>query len=367
MKKRSFLYLLPITVFVLTGCTIKKGSSKKDPEPEPIKYADWPTADVAQLVQTVKPGCTDVVPAFTKATSIEVDSSTLAEEEYFGVYCKTEDANSENEYKAVLENSSWTVKTEKTGIFYDAFSPNEQLWMNFGYDSNLKELNICICECPVISWPSTYINESIKAMLPTATDTIPTFTANTYVATYYPEFKRLAINGYGVDTNITSTYKTKIEGLNWTTRAGDSDDYYAVSPSKQLEINFYYNSDKDEFNVDVAVYVAPVEGWPYEEIATIVSNMGATGTVLPYTGTNKGFSTDTDYNPPIVKVATATDQEAIDGVVSYNQALLDAGYEKSIQVYGEDTYVYPGTTLIYRATHLTSKIITIELFNLNDF
>lgn len=381
MKKLSKISLLPLMVCFLFGCTStnnETGSKQNDetqqneendpkPKDENPTYANWPSVTVRKLTLKVKEDCSDFVPSFEKATAIEVDSETIATDGYFGIYCKTDDANSENEYKAILKEASWTVKTEKSGIFYDAFSPNEQLWMNFGYDSNLKELNICVSDCPIISWPSKYIEDSVKTILPTATDVVPSFDAKTYVATYYSDLNRLAINGYGVSAEILNEYKTKVTNLGWVTRKGDSDDYFAISPNEQLEINYYYESDKDQFNVDVAKYVAPVEGWPAQEIADIVSEMGATGTVLPYLGENKGFSTDTDYYPPIVKIATATDKEAEDGTAAYNQYLLDSGYVKSVQVYSEDTYVYPGTTLIYRAAHLTSCIITIELFNLNDY
>lgn len=391
MKNKLSLLLLA-SIFALSGCTfapsnsgengnkpsentdIEGGGEEEKPEEEheeehkePV-YVSWPTEDAKIIVQGINPKAKEIIPAFNKATKITVDWDLYLEEGYFGIYCETEDSNSENEYKTILKNEGWDVVEEKVESYFDAFSPYGKLRINFGYDASYKELQIYITEGFFIHWPEKVIKEYVSTLVPEATSVIPLVEATSYVVNIYDDPKAIAINVYGLKNSAVLSYKSIVEKAKWTVEEGDGvGSYWGYSPDEHLKINFYYDETKSEFNIDIFKYEKPVTGWPYEEISSLLTDMGLVGEVLPYRGANNGFEVDPYGYPPAIYVyVNKGTQEA--SAKAYNQMLLDSGYVVAGTVfYGATTvYTYPGTTLAYAASYLAENCITIELFSLSQ-
>lgn len=382
MKKTYRIFASLLIVPFLTSCSIKeilnklnihininkvevedKPSDQTPTNPE-IEYAEWPKKDVDDLTLIINDKTKDFVPSYNKAERIEIDSSTIIEDGFFGVYCYTSDSNSEGEYKQILEDAGWDVKLEKSGTFTEAFSPNTDLLINFEYNEEYGDLEIYVTEAPLLTWPTKKVAEAVKEMDPTATDVIPSYEAKLYTCIYYEQYNRVAINGYGNGIDITNSYKTKIIELGWIVKSGNqSDDFIGVSPNEQLEINFYYEEDLDNFNVDVSVYVPPVGNWPSDEISAVLALMNVTGQVEPFTFENSGFAVDDDYFPPAIMVSVESEEVAKQLSTQYNNMLLEKGYVRYLDVYGEPTFYYPGTTLCYRACQVLGPVVSIELFS----
>lgn len=362
MKKKT-PFLLAMLSVLLFSC-----NPVDEQEKEENNYAEWPTTLVNDWTSIVCPGTEVVIPSFNKATEIEVDTSYYLEEGYFGIYCYTEDSNSENEYKQILTQAGWSIDEEKVESYFNGFSSDEEIWINFAWNEQYKDLEIYINAAPLISWPTQKIANAVEVMYPGATDVVPSFEATSYVATYYSGIKRLAINGYGTATGITNTYKTTLTNAGWSIEDGNgTNDYNAVSPNNQLEINFYYDTSKAEFNVDVSAHNIPVTSWPTIEIESLVSFMGCKGTIEEYTGENLGFAIDLSFYPYAIYVYVSSEQAATSGAEAYNQSLLNKGYSQVAEFYGDPVYSKEGYTIGYRAVHLNGKVVTIELIPAADY
>lgn len=197
------------------------------------------------------------------------------------------------------------------------------------------------------------------------TAVIPEFEAEVYQVTYYDFVDAVAINGYGPDETIMNDYKAILEQEHWYVFDKGSDTFGAISENEQLRIDFYFNQERNEFNVDVFAYVKPVKNWPYDEIKQIIEEIGATGTVLPFTYENSGFAIN-DFSYYSVDISVGSVQKAQELAALYNQDLVKAGYEEYLYYCGDITYMFPGTTLCYRAAQVLGPIVSIELFSKAD-
>lgn len=332
---------------------------------EPIEYAEWPTEQIQDLVSDVA-NSSVIIPAFNKALDIEIDTQDVETDGYFSIYCFSEDKGVETEYLNILKAAHWEVSTEKTNGYYDAYDPSLEVWMNFGYFDDYSDLEICITKSNKTYWPAQKIADALQDMVPGTKTVIPQFEATATYANYYKKDKLLAINGYDFKDTIIEDYKVILANKGWKSIKlnDESKEWNAISPNDDFEIHFYLDSTKTEFNVDVLRYRPPVANWPYEQIASVVAEMGATGEVIPYYGVNTGFEVNTDYYPPAIYIfCDKSVQES--GASSYNQALLDEGYINAGDMYGEPYYAKPGTTLAYRATVIVG-VLQIELFKLDS-
>lgn len=330
---------------------------------ERLGYAEWPEKEIQDLVIEVS-GSETKIPQYNFADRIEVNTDDLVTSYYFSIYCYTENEYSENEYKAILVRAGWEVENEKDEQgYYNAYDENYEVWLNFGYFEEFKDLEICVTYCTKTKWPGDYIAESIQIISPGSEVVIPEFEAYTTLATYYPLYNALAINAYGYAETIINDYKQILLDDSWNVSYNnDSQEWNAIK--EDIELHFYVDDSKGEFNVDVFKYVAPVEGWPYEEIAKVVEEMGATGEVLPYTGENTGFKVDTEWYPPAIFIYCDKSQQAA-GAAAYNQYLQDNGYIYAGEMYGDPLYAKPGTTLAMRAL-VMMDVLEIELFKLDE-
>lgn len=328
-----------------------------------VKYASWPSVSVQNLCKRLDPDSNEVIPSYDYASKIAIDTESLLEDGYFGVYCHVDSIESEQIYINKLKENNWKVSNEKVEGFFEAYSPLNSLWLNFAYDDSYEDLEIYVSKAPILSWPEELINKKINLIVPKTATTIPSFEAELYTVNYYPSYATLAINGYGVSEDILETYKTKITSLNWEVSIGNSnDEYQAISPLKDLLITFYYDENKNEFNIDVQKKLEDSSSWPSSTIASLVSEMGLTGEVMEYTGNYSKVVVDNGRYPAII-VYVEKGTEAINAN-SYNQMLLANGYVVAGTIWGEEVYNKPGTTLVYRATNLTSDCFTIELFDI---
>lgn len=334
----------------------------------PYEYAEWPTKAIQDEVIVVS-GSSVIIPAYEKADDIEINTDDEVDDGYFSIYCYTENKKSEDEYKQILLDAGWEVEAEKDEQGYiSAYDPNYEVWINFAYFDDFSDLEICVTICYKTKWPAQYIAESVQIIAPGSKTVIPEFEAYTTIATYYPQYRILAINASGYEDTIINNYKTTLESENWTVTYDDTiDEYVGISPNKDIKVQFYIEDDKGLFNVDVFSYTPPVKNWPYEQIAGVVADMGATGEILPYLGTFSGVTVDLDWEDPVIIIDVPAGTE-VASAKAYNDMLISKGYVVAdVQVYGEDIYILPGTTLMYRGVYLNNgHNFTIEMFVLEE-
>ena len=328
------------------------------------QYATWPTEQIQALCRYLSPKCTEIIPSYDWASEIEINTDYLEDELYFGIYCYVDSRESEQIYINKLKENNWKTSDQKIESFFEAYSPDGTIWLNFMYDKNYKDLEIYVSEAPIVNWPEELINKNLNSLTGGTKTTIPSFSAELYVVNYYPDYQVIAINGYGVDDNITEIYKNKIEPLGWTVSEGSNDDEYdAISPLKDIEITFYYDEPRNEFNIDVQKKKEESTLWPKDAIAALVESKGLTGEVMEYKGAYSNVELDDIYYPPAIIVYVERGKQR-SSAEEYNKMLLDNGYVVIGQMYGEDIYNLPGNTLAYHATYLTGNCFTIELFDI---
>lgn len=371
MKSKLFLFLIP--TLLLASCS--GGEPSPEPSDNPViqddpiipddpVYAEWPTDDIQSYVKEVT-GYEVIIPSFNKAKSIEIDTENVVIDGFFAIYCYTDSAESESEYAQLLVENEWEVESEKVENYFNAYDKDYKVWMNFAYDPDFGDLEIYITQCTKTRWPEKEIADAIQELQPGSSTVIPKFDAYTVITNFYPNVYALAINAYGFEETIINDYKKILQKAGWSVFFNEESlEWNAISPAKDIEIHFYLDSTETEFNVDVVAYQDPQTVWPAKEIAETVNQMGATGTVIPFSGDAKGFKVDTKYYPPVIFIYCDKDKQE-SYAEEYNQSLLDAGYELVGTYYGDPLYAYPETTLAYRAVVLVG-VLQIELFNLNN-
>ena len=374
MKKLKFLNLILIPF--LAGCDFLSGITGKNTEqagqnqesggdqPEPPLYEKWDTKTVDDLVKEgLGIHTTYSVPAYDKCIGIEYDGDPALLEGYFGIYIQTEFEECEMLYSEILEENNWILK-DKMEDFCIAFSPDYSLMLEYIYEANNRELVIYVTKGALVDWPTELVSEAVTKVNADAITVIPEFEAEFYQVNYYDFINAAAINGFGPEEGALVDYRVMLELDGWVTSIVDENSYKAVSPNFDIRIDFYYDISRDEFNIDIFTYIAAVDNWPTEEINTIVAEIEAEGTILPYLGENKGFTVDDRAFPPAVLIETST-KDTSSLVDEYNQYLLDSGYIVYGTLYGEPIYFMPGTTLGYRATKLSDYYVTIEFINID--
>ena len=330
-----------------------------------IQYAVWPEEDMKIVVMGINKTATETIPSYDKAMEITIDWQLFQNEGYFGIYCATEDPESVNEYIETLTLRGWDIdsKVEEDG-FYNAFSPRGQLWLNFGYVSETKQLEIYATEGMFIHWPSSIVDEYLHKLIPETNTVIPQIEGISYTVNMPANLLAFAINIYGLTSASVNSYKVVVENAGWRVENAGTNDYLAYSPDEKVKINFYYDS-YSYFNIDVFPYIPPVEGWPVDAIDAVLTAMGVTGEILPYTGPNNGFEVNEDCFPPAVYVFV--DEGTQDAsAAAYNQMLLDNGYEVVGTMFGEEIYGKNGDTVAYHAAYLAGACFTIEIFKLSE-
>lgn len=328
---------------------------------------EWPEKDIQDLVEEVADSKV-IIPHFKRADEIEINTDELLTSGYFGIWCYTENDKCEIEYKAILTRAGWEVEPEKDeNGFYWAYDPNYEVCINFGFFANYSDLEIYVTECTKTKWPARDIRDALNKIAPGSKTTIPEFEAYAVQANYYEQYRVLAINATGYADNIIDTYSNILKTANWTVSFDDTiDEYIAISPDKDIKLQFYIEDDKQLFNVDVFSYTPPVQNWPYEQIAAAVESIGATGEILPYLGTFTGVTVDLDWGDPAIIVDVQAGTE-VTSANAYNQMLVSKGYVIADEQYlFEDIYVLPGTDLGCRGVYLNNgHNFTIEMCKLS--
>ena len=269
MKLKNSLALVS-SLFILAGC--QPADHETPPDPSPL--VSWPKDEVQSYTKSVT-GFDVEIPAYNLAYKIELDTTEMVTQGYFGIYCSSErDQNPEATYTNILKGAGWEVESEKVENFYNAYDPEYKVWMNFEFNSEYNDLEIFITQCTKTKWPEKDINDALQIIAPGTKTKIPEFEAYTIVANYYPQYRVLAINAMGYDDKIINNYTDILEKENWVVSFDDTiDEYVGISPNKDIKIQFYIETDKSIFNVDVFSYTPPVENWPYEQIAAAVEKV----------------------------------------------------------------------------------------------
>ncbi len=104
---------------------------------DPYVYS-WPSEDIASAMSSL--GTTYTLPAY------EADYYQYAYLESWElgyIYCYTSNTDATSEYKAILEAAGFTVDSESASDgYYDAYTPDELVYINFGYDESYGDLDI---------------------------------------------------------------------------------------------------------------------------------------------------------------------------------------------------------------------------------
>ena len=367
MRKHLILSLL-VFPLLLSGCDFFGFINNNKNTETSHELKEFPTDEIGSLIKQLNPSFDENIPEFTNFYAVDLKLYEADDVRYVQIFLKTEASNPDEIYLNSVIEAGWETDSIKVANFYSAYSPKDMLWINFEtvVIDGTTELDIYVAESQSVYWPADKIKTDISNIHENILSTVPSFRAKTYVSTYYEQFNRVAINGFGVKSDIVSTYKTKLESLNWIVEeTGESGTFSAYNVNRDIQIEFYYNSSKNEFNVDVSLYVGKISSWPKEQIDALLLTMGVTGSVEPFIWENKGFSVDEEFYPPCIFIYIENGNR--DGEIlakQYNDYLVRLGYVVVGQMYGEDVYSYPETTLGYRAAHLNGNVVTIELFNI---
>lgn len=355
----------------LNGCIDEDLDGKcdicgKDVEPV-VPYAVWPEKEIQDEVIVVS-GSSVKIPAYEKADDIEINTDDEVESGYFSIYCYTENTKSQNEYREILLDAGWEVSVSKNEQgYFDAYDPDYEVNINFGYFEEFSDLEICIAFCYKTKWPAKDIADYLKILVPTTNIIIPEFYAYTTKVNFYNSelIRAIAINAYGFNDSIINDYKTALENNNWTISFNEySQEWNAISEDELVELHFYIDSSKAEFNVDIFEAKVVVENWPYDEINNVITDLGATGEVVPFKGECTGFTVEASWLPPVICVFCEISKQEF-YANQYNESLMNLGYIEVRNSWDEPCYALPGTTLAYRAT-VVAGVLEIEMFKLSE-
>ncbi len=105
-------------------------------------YYSWPTELVAEIASYY--GSSATVPAYDDAYLYQAITVYL-DWGFAVLYCYTDDTNAESVYMSTLISAGWTVSSEVDEYgYYVAYSPNNDLEVDFAYDSDYEDLDIYI-------------------------------------------------------------------------------------------------------------------------------------------------------------------------------------------------------------------------------
>lgn len=245
----------------------------------------------------------------------------------------------------------------------DFFKKESETNQDSGNNDNEKK------DTNLLEWPAQQIAEYLQNIVPSGTTAvIPAMTSEVEgtKVTVNPvyEISAFAINIDGLGKDSVEAYKNIAESAGWTITGGNqTGEYFAFWTDEKVKLDIYYEDQYGRLNIDVFAYSPTVEGWPYEEVAAVVSRMGLTGEVLPFAFENSGIRVD-EYNFPPAIIINVEKGKELNLVEQYNQSLVNAGYKVMGQLFDEDAYGKEGETLTYRATNLTEKTVTIELIDI---
>lgn len=360
MKLKNSLLALT-AILMLSGC-----KQEEDPGHKPL--VEWPTNQISEYTKAVT-GYDVEIPAYDKAYKIEVDTTEMVLEGYFGIYCYTDcDSNPEETYSTILRNKGWEVESEKIENFFNAYDPDYKVWLNFAYDSEIGDFEIYVTKCEKTKWPAKDIADAVQLIAPGTQTVIPEFKAYTTVATYYSLYGVLAINGYGFADTIISDYKQILQNLSWEVSFNNnSNEWEGVSPDKNIELHFYIDESRAEINVDVMKHAIIVTGWPEEQIASAIEEMEAIGTVPKYIGGNqKSFAYSSDMFGYIVVVHLKDNIDETKEAENYINYLITLGYN-DVGTDGVDRYyALPGTTVGITAYYGSAGTFTIAFLHTDE-
>lgn len=322
------------------------------------KYKDtnWPTEQVQSIVKS-RLGSDVIIPAFDKALNVSISESSNS----VRITCDTVQSFAilEEFYRDILSNNHWVFDHEHT------YDPNYELMIDYAQVG--RNLVIDIHKSDRMKWPANDIAQQVDNMFGKTYSVIPAFHSKTYDISY-DSAPSIIIMGIGCEEFRIDDYTNILKQNGWTT-AFDSklNVNTAIGNHKDLQIQYYIDLVNLEFIVKAFKYDPYTADWPYEEIENVISDLGATGEVLPYDGENFGFYVDRypggDQAPAIyIKVGEFGRTKAD----SYDYYLEDHGYVYTDSEDGWPIYTYPGTTLTYGAFYEDGKdYISIRLYKYN--
>lgn len=246
--------------------------------------SQWPEATAAEIVAVLAgEESTTVIPEF------EADTYSVITDYYQQYGCiiiagVTENANIEDEYKAVLEAAGWTVTYDAQNEAYNAISPAQDIEIFFYLSNGTFYAQIYSHAAPLTEWPAEFAAEYIAYFGGEDCETVlPAIEAEEYYTNADYVSDGYVYIGVAGDQSILTDYLAILVANGWTV----SDEpntygyYIAISPDEKIELEIDYKSDKLRIFLEAYVAPAPIE-WPAEEIAAkLDAIVPGTETVIP--------------------------------------------------------------------------------------
>lgn len=366
-------YVFSKTIETEEGDRFVKGTYYRDENNEfyleaydPFYYA-FPSALIQELIEESFEA-EDILPGYD-ADRYQIDPQDGA------VYCYTSSTTSEADYTEILEEAGWDISQgyDLVNDFYLAVSPNEEYMVYYHYEG-APYYSLDIYVMPINYWN----DKPIKAFYEKYTDyTVDIPVLNVTNAGYL--FKNSVINDaayeagsielihsflyiYNAKQADLERYVTILRSYDWEV-TGSGTLYKALLELEGrgfIRIEAEYSSSKG--GVVITFYAMlepyPIEGWPYDEIAEILTE-DVTDTLPPYEGENNGFSILNDVwgTSVTISVAAGTEQAAI---AAYGQTLLREGYTQEGFIGSDPIYISPNRQIWVNPFKGGAGIVTVD-------
>ena len=304
---------------------------------DPLPSTEWPTDEVAALVQAAVPGSNTVIPPFTSSdiTNISVDT-------YYNEIDIDGPESLKAEYADVLAQALWTA-----GSVADTYiSPAGDVQVKLTYSTYYEQLWIQVSAIP--EWPAADVADLVQTLVPGSNTVIPACEGGTK----YSWWTSTELDVYGSASALATNYAAALEGAGWTSIGTN----IYLSPAEDITVEIAVKSSWIE--IYFGKYVAPAPVWPADEVAALLP-AGTTDSLPAFEGENTGFNVLNDEYGTAVKVSVAADTEA-DAIAAYQATLQTAGYTELIpDSSGDMQYLSPNNQLLVCVYMGTSGSITI--------
>ncbi len=285
---------------------------------DPLPSTEWPTDEVAALVQAAVPGSQTVIPQFTSQ-----DITNIVVDDYYNEIDIDGPSTIKDEYAEILLAAGWTAASAADTYV----SPAGDVQVKLTYVSSYGQLWIAVSAVP--AWPAASVAAVIESLVPGSTTTVPALDGGTKYNWYTPT----ELDVYGDGQTLGATFEAALLEAGWT----DLGSHLYLSPAQDITIEVAAKTSYVE--IYFGVYVAPSAEWPTDDIAALLGDEVEQDTLPAFEGEASGYQIYTDYGMGLTIYVEAGTEDAC--MESYAATLLAAGFTA---VEGEEnTYLSPNS------------------------
>ena len=273
---------------------------------------EWPTEDVAKLVQKFAPGSETVIPECPDATSYKVYMS----DSYNEIDCGGSE-ELKAAYAAVLKQNNWTETEEGSYIF---ISPAEDIQLILVFTSYGLEIRVSAYVKPSASWPT----DQVAALFPPEnTDVLPPFegTAESF-QTYNDSYGTgvIVTVGEGNEDAAITSYGETLLTAGFTAVEGQTNKY--TSPHGDFVVEVAKGID-GAINLELSI----TPKWPTSQITAGLKAIDENITdSLPALEGADSYTVYSYATKVRIYVELASSSVAPSTVTQYQQMLVTAGF-----------------------------------------